>query len=255
MTEWKSTSKSTSKSTGNPLSKSGLNNPIIKETSGDEKEIEDEVDEVTQHIGSQVDVQDVCEKCGTKSHFGVAFSGGTLDGTRGTSEEKKEADGEGAEGMNEEIYQDICGYRDNNETKSGAAISEKGKRITLRIEEREDLSRDILKSEACGLTIPEIDLALQPGTLGRRFTTVEDAPEQVYEEMPERTYAAEASSTMVDEDRQKFQDFLKQLKEITNAEKLPFTLIQDAPLANSYLQNLYTPDPGPNMEIVTYERT
>ncbi|KAI6164386.1 ZPR1 zinc-finger domain-containing protein [Pisolithus thermaeus] len=139
--------------------------------------------------------------------------------------------------------------------RSGAAISEKGKRITLRIEEREDLSRDILKSEACGLTIPEIDLALQPGTLGRRFTTVEDAPEQVYEEMPERTYAAEASSTMVDEDRQKFQDFLKQLKEITNAEKLPFTLIQDAPLANSYLQNLYTPDPGPNMEIVTYERT
>ncbi|KAI6119601.1 ZPR1 zinc-finger domain-containing protein [Pisolithus croceorrhizus] len=232
----------------------------ITETSGDEKEIEDEVDE---HIGSQVDVQDVCEKCGTKSHFGVAFSGGTLDGTRGTSEEKKEADGEGAEGMNEEIYQDIdletdpqrkTSFKDTLITPTKCEHL-RGKRITLRIEEREDLSRDILKSEACGLTIPEIDLALQPGTLGRRFTTVEDAPEQVYEEMPERTYAAEASSTMVDEDRQKFQDFLKQLKEITNAEKLPFTLIQDAPLANSYLQNLYTPDPGPNMEIVTYERT
>lgn len=39
---------------------------------------------------------------------------------------------------------DHCGYRDN-EVKSGAAISEKGKRITLRVEDREDLSRDILK--------------------------------------------------------------------------------------------------------------
>lgn len=39
---------------------------------------------------------------------------------------------------------DHCGYRDN-EVKSGAAISEKGKRITLKVEDAEDLSRDILK--------------------------------------------------------------------------------------------------------------
>ena len=39
---------------------------------------------------------------------------------------------------------DICGYRDN-EVKSGSAISEKGRRITLKVEDREDLSRDILK--------------------------------------------------------------------------------------------------------------
>jgi hypothetical protein len=39
---------------------------------------------------------------------------------------------------------DRCGYRDN-EVKSGSAISEKGKRITLRVEDGEDLSRDILK--------------------------------------------------------------------------------------------------------------
>jgi hypothetical protein len=39
---------------------------------------------------------------------------------------------------------DNCGYRDN-EVKSGSAISDKGKRITLKVEDREDLSRDILK--------------------------------------------------------------------------------------------------------------
>lgn len=37
-----------------------------------------------------------------------------------------------------------CGYRDN-EIKSGSAISEHAKRITLKVEDREDLSRDVLK--------------------------------------------------------------------------------------------------------------
>ncbi|KAI5989368.1 ZPR1 zinc-finger domain-containing protein, partial [Pisolithus albus] len=200
-------------------------------------------------------------------------------------QEKREADGEVAEGTIEEIYEftgmcsryacplvtrmkkvsipyfrgtlimstkcEHCRYRDN-EVMSGAAIPEKGKRITLKIEDREDLSRDTLKTR--GLTIPEIDPALQPGTLGGRFTTVEGILEQVYEELWEKVYTVGDSSTMVDEDRQKFQDFLKQLKEITSP-GTPFTLILDDPLANSYLQNLYALDPVPNMEIVTYERT
>lgn len=63
----------------------------------------------------------------------------------------------------------------------------------------------------------------------------------------------EDSGAMVDEDWQKFQHGLKRLEEITNAEK-PFTLLLGDPLANSYLQNLYVPNPDPNMEIVTYER-
>jgi zinc finger protein len=37
-----------------------------------------------------------------------------------------------------------CGYRDN-EIKSGGAIADKGRKITLKVEDNEDLSRDILK--------------------------------------------------------------------------------------------------------------
>lgn len=39
-----------------------------------------------------------------------------------------------------------------------------------------------------------------------------------------------------------------------NAEH-PFTLIIDDPLGNSYLQNLYAPDPDPNMTVEMYDRT
>jgi len=39
---------------------------------------------------------------------------------------------------------DSCGYK-TNEVKSGGAISPKGKKITLKVTDSDDLSRDILK--------------------------------------------------------------------------------------------------------------
>ena len=105
-----------------------------------------------------------------------------------------------------------CGYRDN-EIKSGGAISEHGKRITLKVEDSEDLSRDILKSETCGLEIPEIELVLHPGTLGGRFTTLEGLLTQVYEELGEKVFVhGDASSTS--QDKSTFVSFLASLKEV-----------------------------------------
>lgn len=43
---------------------------------------------------------------------------------------------------------DACGYKDN-EVKSGAAVSDKGRKITLKVVDEEDLSRDILKVSYC----------------------------------------------------------------------------------------------------------
>ncbi|KAG1720255.1 putative zinc-finger protein ZPR1 [Suillus lakei] len=140
----------------------------------------------------------------------------------------------------------MTGYRDN-EIKSGAAISELGKRITLKVEDRDDLSRDILKSDMSGLSILKIDLVLHPGTLGRHFTTLVGIFDRVYEELTEKVFNMGDSRVTDVDDRSEFQEFLKQVK---NAE-MPFTLILDDPLANS--QNLYAPDP--NMKIVTHERT
>lgn len=51
---------------------------------------------------------------------------------------------------------DACGHK-TNEIKSGGGIEPLGKRIELRLERREDLCRDVLKSETCVLEIPELD--------------------------------------------------------------------------------------------------
>ncbi|KAJ3808276.1 ZPR1 zinc-finger domain-containing protein [Lentinula aff. lateritia] len=150
---------------------------------------------------------------------------------------------------------DRCGYRDN-EVKSGAAISEQGKRMTLKVEDREDLSRDILKSETAGLSIPEIDLVLTHGTLGGRFTTLEGILEQVYEELSDKIFSGDSASNTPEatQERVRFEKFLGDLKEIKSAAR-PFTLVLDDPLANSYIQNLYAPDPDPAMTVESYERT
>ena len=146
-----------------------------------------------------------------------------------------------------------CGYK-SNEVKAGGPISDKGKRITLNITEAEDLSRDILKSETCGLKIPEIDLELTHGTLGGRFTTVEGLLRQVHSELRDRAPFIEGDSG-TDSSKDRWARFLDNLTKVADGKLMPVTLIIDDPLANSYLQNLYAPDPDPEMTIADYDRS
>ncbi|KAK9457293.1 ZPR1 zinc-finger domain-containing protein [Dipodascopsis uninucleata] len=147
---------------------------------------------------------------------------------------------------------DSCGYK-SNEVKTGGEIPPMGKRITLKVDDPEDLARDILKSETCGLEIPELNLDLTPGTLGGRFTTLEGLLREVYEELDSRVFN-ETYDSMDEERINRWKTFLQGLQDAIDG-KRKFTLIMEDPLAASYLQNVYAPDPDPNMTIEEYERT
>lgn len=69
-----------------------------------------------------------------------------------------------------------------------------------------------LQSETCGLSIPEIDLLLQAGTLGGRFTTLEGILDQIYEELSEKVFAGDSADT---HDRSNFEKFLSNLKAVS----------------------------------------
>eukprot|EP00842_Homolaphlyctis_polyrhiza_P004450 jgi/Hompol1/5005/HPOL_004088-RA len=146
-----------------------------------------------------------------------------------------------------------CGYK-SNEVKAGGAISPQGKRITLKVTDADDLSRDILKSETCGVSIPEIELELMPGTLGGRFTTIEGLLTQVLGELEQRSEFISGDSAD-DADKKTFQKFLDNLNKVLKLEICPFTIILDDPLSNSHLQNPYAPDDDPNMTIEMFDRT
>jgi zinc finger protein len=67
-----------------------------------------------------------------------------------------------------------------------------------------------IQSETAGLVIPEIDLELNPGTLGGRFTTLEGLLNQVYEELDEKVFAHGDAAGEVD--NTPMEGFLKKLK-------------------------------------------
>ncbi|XP_069750723.1 zinc finger protein ZPR1 [Narcine bancroftii] len=147
---------------------------------------------------------------------------------------------------------ETCGHR-TNEVKSGGATERLGTKITLRITDPSDMTRDVLKSETCSVSIPDLEFELGMGILGGKFTTLEglltDIKELIVAKNP--FYAGDSN------DREKFvklKEFADKLDEITLA-KVEAHLILDDPAGNSYLQNLYAPDPDPEMKIEKYERT
>lgn len=147
---------------------------------------------------------------------------------------------------------DHCGYK-SNEVKTGGEIPAKGKRIVLKITDPEDLARDILKSETCGLNIPELNLDLTPGTLGGRFTTIEGLLNQVSTELHTRVFT-QTSDSMDEETKTRWVTFFAKLQDAIDG-KIGFTIDMVDPLAASYIQNVYAPDNDPNMTIEEFDRT
>jgi zinc finger protein len=148
---------------------------------------------------------------------------------------------------------DNCGYK-TNEVRGGGAISPTGRRMVLKVQSKEDFSRDVLKAESAGLEIPEIELELGHGTLGGKFTTVEGLLQDVVTSFERMPFLVGDSADSGDAERfVTFKDRLKKL--LTDGGSTPFTLIFDDPLAGSYIQNPYAPDPDPNMTVSEYERT
>jgi zinc finger protein len=153
---------------------------------------------------------------------------------------------------------DHCGYR-SNEVKTGGEVPEKGKKITLKVEGPTDLARDILKSESCALECPELNLSVNPGTLGGRFTTVEGLLTQVRDDLHKQIFdvgddSGTGGDSLPSEAKKTWNSFFEGLDEAIKGER-KFTIILQDPLASSYIQNLFLPDVDPQIETIEYERT
>jgi len=149
---------------------------------------------------------------------------------------------------------DHCGYR-SNEVKTGGEVPEKGRRITIDIKNKEDMSRDILKSESCALSCPELNLSVEPGTLGGRFTTVEGLLTQVRDDLRSSIFdVGDGGDSMDSTSKSKWNVFFEQLgSAIDGNEK--FTVILEDPLASSYIQSFTAPEPDPQIKVEDYDRT
>ncbi|KOS22531.1 Zinc finger protein zpr1 [Escovopsis weberi] len=152
---------------------------------------------------------------------------------------------------------DDCGYR-SNDVKTGGEIPELGEKITLVVETAEDLARDILKSETCGLECPELKLSVNPGTLGGRFTTVEGLLTQVRDDLRAQIFESHGNeggdSQQVDQ-KSEWTSFFSGLDAAIQGERR-FTVILTDPFASSYVQSLVDPpQPDPKITREKYART
>jgi zinc finger protein len=150
-----------------------------------------------------------------------------------------------------------CGYR-NNEIKGGGAIPAEGTVVRLRVEGKEDFSRDVLKSDTAGVTIPELDLEITQGSLGGFFSSVEGLLEKirvhlkegnpfgtgdsaVKHHLGERDGEEKKEKEKRDGDgegdglQERFRSFMAQLDEYVEGKVLPFTIELRDPLGNSFI--------------------
>lgn len=154
-----------------------------------------------------------------------------------------------------------CGYK-SSAIKTGGEVPEKGKRITLQVNNQVDLSRDILKSDTAGLYSPELDLDVQPGTLGGRFTTVEGLLGlflhyltiltqltlfivEIRDQLKGAIFDVDDSAhsggdSMISSDKDKWQRFFSRLDQAIKGE-LKFVITLQDPMASSYVQDLCSP--------------
>ena len=150
---------------------------------------------------------------------------------------------------------DDCGYR-SNDVKTGGEIPDKGEKITLRVDDNIDLARDILKSETCGLHCPELNLEVNPGTLGGRFTTVEGLLTQVRNDLHSQIFeAGGGGDSLASSQREEWDSFFSNLDAAISGDK-PFTVILTDPFASSFVQPLVDPPaPDPKITREYYTRT
>uniref|UniRef100_A0A8C1VPG5 Zinc finger protein ZPR1 n=1 Tax=Cyprinus carpio TaxID=7962 RepID=A0A8C1VPG5_CYPCA len=147
---------------------------------------------------------------------------------------------------------DSCGHR-TNEVKSGGATEELGTRITLHVTDPSDMSRDLLKSETCSVLIPELEFEFGMAALGGKFTTLEGLLKDIKDLIVSKNPFMCGDSTTSDR-AEKLELFGQKIDKIIAAE-MDVHIILDDPAGNSYLQNVYAPDPDPEMKIEKYTRT
>ena len=127
---------------------------------------------------------------------------------------------------------DTCGYR-NSDLRSGGSIPERGRTVTLSVHGRQDLDRDVIKSETADVAIPELDLELGRGTLGGRVTTVEGLVTEVRDALKRTRFTALGDSAQP-RVKSEWEDFFGRLEKCITGET-PFTLVLRDPLAGCFI--------------------
>ncbi|XP_022234161.1 zinc finger protein ZPR1 [Drosophila obscura] len=144
-----------------------------------------------------------------------------------------------------------CGHK-TNEVKSGGGVEKQGVRFKVSIASKDDLSRDVLKSETCSLSIPELDLEVGPHALCGRFTTIEGLLVAMRDQL-DGTFFHDSAD---EKTKSKMDTFLETFDAVMKLEKV-LTLVLEDPAGNTYVQSLSDDDTEADDKLIVerYDRS
>ncbi|GMI44760.1 hypothetical protein TrCOL_g12019 [Triparma columacea] len=177
-----------------------------------------------------------------------------------------------------------CGYR-SNEIKGGGAIPKFGTKVELRVEDEEDMGREVLKSDTGGIMIPEIEMELEEGGMDGVYSTVEGLVKKLHERIEMANPFGGGDSGKKNHKGndggdfnsggmgEKWQEFLGRLADCRDGKSFPFTVVISDPLSNSFIgprpsvaatmafestsnqSDLPPPPPDPQLKVTEYTRS
>uniref|UniRef100_A0A7S4EAK0 Zinc finger ZPR1-type domain-containing protein n=1 Tax=Pelagomonas calceolata TaxID=35677 RepID=A0A7S4EAK0_9STRA len=142
-----------------------------------------------------------------------------------------------------------CGER-NTEVQFGGETQPKGCRMAVTCSSREDLDRQVVKSESCKVLVPDLELEIPAATQRGVVTTVEGVLTRAADELA----ALQPQRLVADvEVGRKVQRVIDALRDRAAGDFDEFQLIVDDPAGNSFVQPLSQPDSA--LTTTHYERT
>jgi len=142
-----------------------------------------------------------------------------------------------------------CGNR-NNGIQPGA-IQDLGVNYKLNVKTSKDLSRQLVKSDYATVCVPDVELEIPPEGDKGEVTTVEGILRKTIEGLNrEQEFRRREQSNVAE----LIDNFISKLNKLLELDE-PFTLTLDDPSGNSFLENLCSPLPDPELTQNNYKRS
>lgn len=123
-----------------------------------------------------------------------------------------------------------CGFK-NSEIQSAGEIQQRGSRYVLKVTRKEDLNRQLVKSDTAVVQIEEIELEIPAGR--GQLTNVEGILSMVKEDLEQGQKERKAASPEIYE---KINRIIENLAHLADGSRLPFTISIDDPAGNSSIE-------------------
>ncbi|XP_066495589.1 zinc finger protein ZPR1 [Tiliqua scincoides] len=143
-----------------------------------------------------------------------------------------------------------CGWS-NSEVQSAGRIQDQGVCYTLAISKKQDMNREVVKTDCATARVPELDFEIPALSQKGALTTIEGLIDRAIvgleQDQPVRRETDAGLAGKIDEFIMK----LKRLKEVDEA----FTFVLDDPSGNSFVENPHAPQRDEALVVSHYKRT